>query len=74
MMKLTDNQLETTTKRTIMENEQMSSELSYQSRQTEVLLQKNLKLQEENAQYKRGPSPSPSLAPPRVSIQCLRQC
>lgn len=56
MMKLTDNQLETTTKRTIMENEQMSSELAYQSHQTEVLLQKNLKLMEENASYRRGVS------------------
>ena len=37
----TDNQLEMTTKRTIMENEQMSTELSYQSRQTEKLLSKN---------------------------------
>mmetsp|Transcript_26507 Transcript_26507/g.50366 ORF Transcript_26507/g.50366 Transcript_26507/m.50366 type:complete len:539 (+) Transcript_26507:469-2085(+) len=54
MMKLTDNQLETTTKRTIMENEQMSSELAYQSRQTEKLLQKNLKLLEDNAALKRG--------------------
>ncbi len=44
MMKLTDNQLEMTTKRTIMENEQMSIELSYQSRQTEKLLTKNSKL------------------------------
>lgn len=37
----TDNQLEMTTKRTIMENEQMSIELSYQSRQTEKLMAKN---------------------------------
>lgn len=44
MMKLTDNQLEVTTKRTIMENEQMSSELAYQSRQTERLLEKNREL------------------------------
>lgn len=36
-----DNQLEMTTKRTIMENEQMSVELSYQSRQTEKLMSKN---------------------------------
>jgi hypothetical protein len=36
-----DNQLEMTTKRTIMENEQMSIELSYQSRQTEKLMSKN---------------------------------
>lgn len=54
MMKLTDNQLETTTKRTIMENEQMSSELAYQSRQTEKLLQKNEKLLNENAAMKRS--------------------
>ena len=54
MMKLTDNQLETTTKRTIMENEQMSSELAYQSRQTEKLLQKNEKLLNENASMKRS--------------------
>jgi FtsZ-binding cell division protein ZapB len=53
MMKLTDNQLEVTTKRTIMENEQMSSELSYQSRQTEKLLEKNRKLLEENGDYRR---------------------
>eukprot|EP00899_Mesostigma_viride_P020212 jgi/Mesvir1/28192/Mv04747-RA.1 len=53
MMRLTDNQLETTTKRTIMENEQMNSELSYQSRQTEKLLAKNQKLMDENAQLRR---------------------
>ncbi|KAG2430972.1 hypothetical protein HYH02_013505 [Chlamydomonas schloesseri] len=53
MMKLTDNQLEMTTKRTIMENEQMSIELSYQSRQTEKLLNKNNKLTEENAELRR---------------------
>lgn len=43
-----DNQLEMTTKRTIMENEQMSIELAYQSRQTEKLLSKNNVLIEEN--------------------------
>lgn len=53
MMKLTDNQLEMTTKRTIMENEQMSIELAYQSRQTEKLLGKNGKLLEENADLRR---------------------
>lgn len=40
-MRCADNQLEMTTKRTIMENEQMSIELSYQSRQTEKLMGKN---------------------------------
>eukprot|EP00803_Ostreobium_quekettii_P003293 evm.model.scf_465EXC.1 EVM.evm.TU.scf_465EXC.1 scf_465EXC:6130-9534(-) len=53
MMKLTDNQLENTTKRTIMENEQMSSELAYQSRQTERLVGKNQELMEENAMMRR---------------------
>eukprot|EP00201_Polytomella_parva_P013664 CAMPEP_0175066590 /NCGR_PEP_ID=MMETSP0052_2-20121109/16597_1 /TAXON_ID=51329 ORGANISM="Polytomella parva, Strain SAG 63-3" /NCGR_SAMPLE_ID=MMETSP0052_2 /ASSEMBLY_ACC=CAM_ASM_000194 /LENGTH=412 /DNA_ID=CAMNT_0016333317 /DNA_START=52 /DNA_END=1287 /DNA_ORIENTATION=- len=53
MMKLTDNQLEVTTKRTIMENEQMSVELSYQSRQTEKLLSKNAKLLQENGDLRR---------------------
>ncbi len=43
-----DNQLEMTTKRTIMENEQMSIELHYQSRQTEKLMNKNMVLLEEN--------------------------
>ena len=41
MMKLTDNQLEMTTKRTIMENEQMSAEMAYQSRQSTALLGQN---------------------------------
>lgn len=53
MMKLTDNQLEITTKRTIMENEQMSSELAYQSRQTEKLLQKNQQLLAESGDMHR---------------------
>ena len=41
MMKLTDNQLELTTKRAIMENEQMSAELAYQCRQTNAVVQQN---------------------------------
>jgi len=53
MMKLTDNQLEMTTKRTIMENEQMSVELSYQSRQTEKLMSKNTVLVDENGDLRR---------------------
>mgnify|MGYP004102230907 CR=1 FL=1 len=35
LLKMTDNQLDTTTKRTIAENEQMSSELAWQSKETE---------------------------------------
>lgn len=42
-----------TTKRTIMENEQMSIELTYQSRQTEKLMTKNSVLGEENADLRR---------------------
>eukprot|EP00798_Chlamydomonas_sp_ICE-L_P009811 gene9811-7699_t len=53
MMKLTDNQLEMTTKRTIMENEQMSIELGYQSRQTEKLLGRNSGLVDENRDLRR---------------------
>lgn len=41
LMKLTDNQLEITTKRTIMENEQMSADLATVSRSTEKLINKN---------------------------------
>ncbi|QDZ19972.1 hypothetical protein HOP50_03g24900 [Chloropicon primus] len=53
MMKLTDDHLKATTKRTIMENQQYYSELAYQSRQTEKLLQKNELLLSENAGFKR---------------------
>ena len=53
MLKLTNNQLATTTKRTILENEQMASELSYQSRQTEKLLQRNQELIDDNAALQR---------------------
>ena len=53
MMKLTDDHLKATTKRTIMENQQYYSELAYQSRQTEKLLQKNEMLLKENADFKR---------------------
>ena len=53
MMKLTDDHLKATTKRTIMENQQYYSELAYQSRQTEKLLQKNELLLSENSNFKR---------------------
>lgn len=53
MMKLTDDHLKATTKRTIMENQQYYSELAYQSRQTEKLLQKNETLLSENSGFKR---------------------
>jgi len=52
-MRLTDNQLEATTKKTLLENEQMASELAFQNRETERLLLKNSKLEEENRTAKR---------------------
>ena len=53
LLKMTDNQLDTTTKRTIAENEQMSSELAWQSKETEKLIRRNEKLVSENAALKR---------------------
>lgn len=40
----TKDQLDTTTKRTIMENEQMATEIHFQSKETEKLLDRNNKL------------------------------
>ena len=53
LLKMTDNQLDTTTKRTIAENEQMSSELAWQSKETEKLIRKNEKLMADNQSLKR---------------------
>mmetsp|Transcript_136281 Transcript_136281/g.236971 ORF Transcript_136281/g.236971 Transcript_136281/m.236971 type:complete len:536 (+) Transcript_136281:165-1772(+) len=50
----TKDQLDSTTKRTIMENEQMATELHFQSKETERLLDRNQNLLEENAQLKRN--------------------
>jgi hypothetical protein len=47
------DQLHTTTKRAIMENEQMTIELQYQSKATERLLVTNSKLQKEKQALKR---------------------
>jgi len=46
----TQNKLEYTTRRTIMENEMMSAELGYQNKQTEKLVKINETLEEENKQ------------------------
>jgi len=51
--KMTANQLDTTTKRTIAENEQISSELAWQARETEKLVKRNDKLTEENKGVRR---------------------
>eukprot|EP00891_Asterochloris_glomerata_P000279 jgi/Astpho2/279/fgenesh1_pg.00010_%23_42_t len=53
MQKLTENQLETLTKRTILENEQMDAEMRYQSRQVEKLVDRNKEVLEENAGLRR---------------------
>jgi len=50
----TKDQLELTTRRTIMENEQMATELHFQSRETERLIDRNQQLMEENAQLRRN--------------------
>ena len=63
LLKMTDNQLDTTTKRTIAENEQMSSELAWQSKETEKLIRRNEKLVSENAALKHS---SPSRSRPRT--------
>ncbi|CAK9069221.1 Cilia- and flagella-associated protein 157 (Flagellar-associated protein 77) [Durusdinium trenchii] len=48
------DQLDSTTKRTIMENEQMFTELHFQSKETEKLMERNQSLLEENAQLRRN--------------------
>jgi hypothetical protein len=53
LLAMTEDQLHTTTKRTIVENEQMTSELQYQSRATEEVLLMNQKLREKNKKLKR---------------------
>ena len=54
LLSMTEDQLHTTTKRTIMENEQMTTELQYQSRETEQLLKMNTKLRFENKELQRN--------------------
>ena len=53
LLAMTEDQLHATTKRTIMENEQMTGELQYQSRQTERILTEHNKLIKENKDLKR---------------------
>jgi len=61
LLKMTDNQLDTTTKRTIAENEQMSSELAWQSKETEKLIRKNDKLKSDNVSSRCINRPKKSL-------------
>jgi hypothetical protein len=53
LLSMTEDQLHTTTKRTIMENEQMITELQYQSKETEKMLHKNEKLETEKHSLRR---------------------
>eukprot|EP01017_Pseudomicrothorax_dubius_P004218 TRINITY_DN10799_c0_g1_i1.p1 TRINITY_DN10799_c0_g1~~TRINITY_DN10799_c0_g1_i1.p1 ORF type:complete len:337 (-),score=92.91 TRINITY_DN10799_c0_g1_i1:39-1049(-) len=50
---LKEEQLQTTTRLTVLQNHQLTTELEYQSRQTEKLLEKNNRLQEEVSTLKR---------------------
>lgn len=50
---LNDEQLQTTTRLTILQNHQLTTELEYQSKQTEKLLNKNNKMQDQIASLKR---------------------
>eukprot|EP00405_Crypthecodinium_cohnii_P044774 CAMPEP_0206589116 /NCGR_PEP_ID=MMETSP0325_2-20121206/38714_1 /ASSEMBLY_ACC=CAM_ASM_000347 /TAXON_ID=2866 /ORGANISM="Crypthecodinium cohnii, Strain Seligo" /LENGTH=513 /DNA_ID=CAMNT_0054097579 /DNA_START=195 /DNA_END=1732 /DNA_ORIENTATION=+ len=50
----TKEQLDQTTKRTILENEQKTTELHFQSKEVERLLNSNNKLVEENSQLRRN--------------------
>lgn len=50
---LNDEQLQTTTRLTILQNHQLTTELEYQSKQTEKLLNKNNKMQDSIASLKR---------------------
>lgn len=54
MIQLTDNQLELTTKRTIMENEQMTAEVAYQSHQTSAVIAQNKVLDGRIAELRRA--------------------
>jgi len=53
LLAMTEDQLHTTTKRTIMENEQMTIELQYQSKETEKLLTQVEQVKSENRQLQR---------------------
>ncbi|GBG34852.1 Cilia- and flagella-associated protein 157 [Hondaea fermentalgiana] len=53
LLRLTEDQLDTTTKRTILENEQLATELQYQSRETEKLLSRLSTLERDNAVLRR---------------------
>ena len=49
----TSDQLHYTTKRTMVENEQITTELTYQSKETERVVQANKRLMKDNADLRR---------------------
>ena len=53
LLALNDEQLQTTTRLTILQNNQLTTELEYQSKQTEQLLYKNSKMKTQNDTLKR---------------------
>lgn len=53
LLSKTEDQLHTTTKRTIVENEQMTTEMKYQQRETERIVRGNNRLAKENQEMKR---------------------
>lgn len=53
LLALKKEQLQTTTRLTVLQNHQLTTELEYQSKQTEKLLFKNAKLQEQLNSLKR---------------------
>lgn len=53
VLALNDEQLHTTTRFTILENHRLTTELEYQSKQTEKLIARNSQLEEQSAALKR---------------------
>lgn len=53
VLSLNDQQLHTTTKFTILQNNRLTAELEYQSKQTEKLLNRNTQLEQETVSLKR---------------------
>jgi len=54
LLTMTENQLDTTTKRTILENEHMATELQYQSKEIEKMLKHMERLTKENVDLKQN--------------------
>jgi len=53
LLAMTENQLHKTTKRTIMENENMENEIAFQTKETERIMKRNWQLQKDNKKLKQ---------------------